>query len=180
MSGLHPFDNQCRLRPVSQQDIERSLTWRNDPEVKKNLLSYRLPITKPMEENWIEQAMSGNKDRIVFAIDSVETNKHVGFVELNTIDYFNRNAQLAIVIGDKEEYGKGLGTSTMNLILSYAFNELNLNKVYLQVAEYNQAAQALYAKIGFQEEGRFRKQHFTEGSYHDMIAMGILQEDFTT
>ena len=62
----------CTLRPVSPDDIARSLEWRNDELVKKNLLSFRLPITKPMEEAWIAKAMNGDTDRIVFSIEDKE------------------------------------------------------------------------------------------------------------
>jgi len=168
----------CLLRPVEKEDIERSLVWRNDDAIKKNLLSYRLPITKPMEDAWIEKAMNGDKDRIVFAIEDVATKKHVGFIELNSIDYFNRNAQYAIVIGDENARGKGIASSATQLILNYGFNQLNLHKIYLQVAAYNTNALQLYKKLNFKEEGTLIQQHFMDGQYHNMICMAILAENF--
>ena len=172
-------DQICTLRPVSRDDIERSLIWRNDPLIKKDLQTYRLPITKPMEDSWIEKAMNGNNERIVFAIDENKTLQHVGFIELNSIDYFNRNGQFAIVIGDESAQGKGIGMSATRQILDYGFNQLNLKKVYLQVAEYNSTAIALYRKIGFITEGKLRSQYFKDGAYYDMIAMGLLASEFT-
>ncbi len=166
----------CTLRPVSTDDIARSLIWRNDEVVKKNLLSFRLPITKPMEEAWIAKAMNGDADRIVFSIeDSQQT--HVGFIELNTIDYFNRNANYAIVLGDENARGKGIAKNATELILDFAFNKLNLHKVCLQVVEYNESAIALYKKIGFSNEGILKEQFFMDGKYHDMICMGIFKDN---
>lgn len=168
----------CKLRPVEKGDIERSLVWRNDETIKKNILSYRLPITRIMEDAWVEKAMNGDKDRIVFAIDEVYSKNHVGFIELNTIDYFNRNAQYAIVIGDENARGKGIASSATQLILDYGFNQLNLHKIYLQVAAYNKSAYELYLKLNFKEEGTLVQQHFVDGKYHDMLCMGILAENF--
>ncbi len=170
--------DKCNLRPVSREDIERSLVWRNDEFIKKTLLTYRLPVTRPMEEEWIEKAMNGDKDRIVFAIDGKEPVKHVGFVELNSIDYLNRNAQFAIVIGDESARGKGIASDATRAILQYGFNTLNLHKMYLQVVAYNEQALHLYDKIGFKIEGVLRQQLFLDGEYHNMVCMGVLKEDF--
>lgn len=172
-------DQICTLRPVSQDDIARSLIWRNDPLIKKDLQTYRLPITKPMEDDWIENAMNGDQDRVVFAIDENSSHQHVGFIELNSIDYFNRSGQFAIVIGDVSAQGKGIGMSATRQLLDYGFNQLNLNKVYLQVAEYNRTALGLYEKMGFITEGTIRSQYFKDGAYFDMIAMGLLASEFT-
>ena len=171
-------DQICTLRPVNQEDIQRSLIWRNDSLIKKDLQTYRLPITKPMEDDWIIKAMNGDKDRVVYSIDENESSLHVGFIELNSIDYFNRIAQFAIVVGDKSVHGKGIGFSATRQILNYGFNQLNLHKVYLQVASYNPAAIALYEKVGFVIEGRLRSHYYNDGKYHDMIAMGLLSSEF--
>ena len=171
-------DQICTLRPVNQDDITRSLVWRNDPLIKKDLQTYRLPITEPMEDDWIEKAMNGDQDRVVFAIDDNVSKKHIGFIELNLINYFNRTAQFAIVIGDKSSQGKGIGNSATSQLLDYGFNQLNLNKVYLQVASYNSKAIALYNRIGFIQEGTLRDQYYKDGSYYDMIPMGILASEF--
>ncbi len=166
----------CNLRPVNTEDILRSLIWRNDDDVKRNLLSFRLPVTKPMEEAWVQKAMNGDTDRIIFSIED-ETALHVGFIELNTIDYFSRNAYYAIVIGDKTARGKGIAKSATQLILEFAFNKLNLHKVCLQVAEYNHAAINIYKKIGFEQEGVLKEQLFMDGSYHQMICMGFFKQN---
>lgn len=169
--------NICTLRPVSENDIKNSIIWRNDSEVKSNLLTYRLPITQPMEENWIEAAMNGNSSRIVFSIDWIENNTHVGFIELNTIDYFNNTAQFAIVLGEKNARGKGIAKEATQAIIKYAFDELNLNKIYLQVAAYNDPAIQLYTKIGFVKEGTLKNHIYNQGSYHHMIAMAIFKSN---
>ena len=63
-------------------------------------------------------------------------------------------------------------------MLKYAFEHLNLHKVFLRVYEYNERAIHVYEKCGFRMEGRLRKQRFKWGKYHDVLIMGILDEEY--
>ena len=75
-------------------------------------------------------------------------------------------------------WGKGYGTEATRTILSFAFNELNLHRVELEVYDFNARAIRTYEKAGFRHEGTRRKALFRDGSYHDVHVMGILREEF--
>ena len=62
--------------------------------------------------------------------------------------------------------------------MRFAFEEMNLNRVYLTTDENNSRALACYRKCGFREEGRLRQDRFLEGRYWDTIVMGVLREEF--
>ena len=94
------------------------------------------------------------------------------------IDSVNHSAELHIMIGNKENRGKGIGTFAVSSIVNHAFNNLNLHRVSLDVLDYNIAAQNLYRKVGFKEEGRKRKAVFKNGEYVDVIVMGLLREEY--
>lgn len=68
----------------------------------------------------------------------------------------------------------------MRLILCYAFNELNLNRVGLDVIEYNDQAIRTYQKAGFQLEGRVRSAVLRDGISYDRIMMGILYSEWNS
>lgn len=102
----------------------------------------------------------------------------VGFVALFAIEWGNRTAQCAIGIGDAAFRGKGYGTEGLTLLLQYAFRELNLHRVGLDVISYNQSAINLYERLGFQLEGRRRQAVWREGRYFDRLDMGILYDEW--
>jgi RimJ/RimL family protein N-acetyltransferase len=85
---------------------------------------------------------------------------------------------VGIGLGEREFWGKGYGTDAMRIILRYAFTELNLHRVTLNVFEYNPRGVRSYEKAGFVLEGRQRGVLLREGRRWDEIYMGILREDW--
>ena len=99
-------------------------------------------------------------------------------MDLTVVDWGNRDAFVGIGIGEREFWGKGYGTDAMELILRYAFAELNLRRVSLTVFEFNQRAVRSYEKAGFRLEGRQRHGMQREGRRWDILFMGIMHEEW--
>ncbi|TGA99386.1 N-acetyltransferase [Sporolactobacillus shoreae] len=95
------------------------------------------------------------------------------FVQLQGVSSF-----LAIGIGEAKNRNKGYGTDALKVILHYAFHELNLNRVSLDVIEYNAWAIHAYEKVGFQHEGRMRDAVLRDGKSYDRLIMGILRSEW--
>ena len=85
---------------------------------------------------------------------------------------------MAIVIGKKEYLGKGYGSEAIRVLQKFAFEELNLSRIELDVYDYNARAYKCYLKCGYKEEGRMRQKLFKNGRYRDVIRMAILKEEF--
>jgi RimJ/RimL family protein N-acetyltransferase len=85
---------------------------------------------------------------------------------------------VGIGLGEREHWGKGYGTDAMRVILKYAFSELNLYRVSLNVFDYNPRAKRSYEKVGFKEEGRCREFLLRDGKRYDLIFMGILRSEW--
>jgi len=171
--------DRIKLGPVKREYIESYLKWLNDPEITQYLTFFR-PLTRMMEEDWIENLKNQN-DTIVFGIlipDENDAEKLIGNCGLHAIDWKNRVGEVGIIIGEKEYQGKGYGTEAMELLLEYGFKTVNLNRIQLRVYEFNIRAINSYNKIGFVEEGRMRQAMFVNGEYHDTIFMSILQEEW--
>lgn len=165
-----------RLRPLRAADRAISVRWRNDPDIRDNVLGFRFPVTEEMEADWVEGVLKDqSRSRLVLAIEDQADGALVGFVYLNGIDWFARNAEFGMLIGDKSRHGKGLARETLALTVAYAFETLNLNKVYLRVAAFNERALRLYRTFGFVEEGVQRQQAFIRGRYHDVVLMGLIR-----
>ena len=113
-----------------------------------------------------------------FTIRKRQDNCLVGFIRIELMDWNHRTASLQLGIGNAADRGQGFGTQALNLMLHYAFDELNLHRVTLDAFEYNPRAVRSYEKAGFVVEGHERKTLHRDGNYWDVIFMGVLREEW--
>jgi RimJ/RimL family protein N-acetyltransferase len=165
------------LRPIELEDAATVATWLNDPEVR-HFLRGRLPLTRFAEEAFLRRISESDNDFVV-GIVVREKDQFIGVLGLHQLDNRNRHAKFGITLGDKNCWNKGYGTEATTVILRFAFQTLNLNRVWLHVYEFNERAQHVYEKIGFRTEGRMRQDTFREGRYWDTIVMGLLSDEWT-
>ncbi|SYW08725.1 GNAT family N-acetyltransferase [Oenococcus oeni] len=109
-----------------------------------------------------------------FVVD--KDGEFAGILELVDIDFIHRTTEIQIII-EKAFRGNGIATISMKKGLDYAFNTLNMYKVYLYVDVDNVKGLHIYKKIGFVEEGKLRKHFFANGKYHDSYLMGIFRQE---
>jgi RimJ/RimL family protein N-acetyltransferase len=114
----------------------------------------------------------------VFAIRTLEGDRIIGEIGLDGVRWTHGDCYVGIALGDREFWGKGYGTDAMRIILRYAFTELNLHRVTLNVFEYNPRGIRSYEKAGFVHEGRERGVLLREGKRWDVLYMGILRDDW--
>lgn len=170
---------KIRLRPVRKSDSLKSLSWRNDPDVRENALGYRFPVTDVMEDKWYDSILDDqSRTRVFFAIESLEDSTLIGLIQLNQIDWISRRCFFGIVIGEKSYQGRGMGLDSMKVLFNYAFDCLNIRKICLEVSGNNKHALNLYHKFGFVDEGRLKEHLYLEGNYHDMVLMRIFDFEF--
>lgn len=171
--------DRIRLRAVERSDLPRFVVWLNDPEVRRGI-SQVFPLSLAQEERWFEDSLASPREEQPLAID-VRRGRgwvHMGSCGLFRFDRLGRSAELGIAIGDKSFWGRGHGTDVMRTLLGHAFGTLNLHRVYLRVYESNARARKVYLRVGFQEEGRLRSDHYVEGVYEDTLIMGLLVEEW--
>jgi len=168
------------LGPIVEEDLEKFWFWVNDKAVTQYLSDNLFfgVYTRNMEEKWLRRVMEGAKNTLTFAILVKPEYELIGVISLDKIDWASRNAELGVFIGNKELWGRGLGSEAIILLLDYAFNVLSLTKVYLRVFEYNRRAIKAYEKVGFKIAGRLRKHRFRGGKYWDVIIMEIFADEF--
>jgi diamine N-acetyltransferase len=167
------------LRPLRASDRAISVRWRNDAEIRDNVLGYRFPVTEEMEAHWVDGVLKDqSRTRVVLAIEDEADGAFVGLVYLNDIDWFVRNAEFGILIGERSRQGRGLAKDALALVANYAFGTLNLNRLYLRVVAFNKRALRLYRSFGFVEEGIQRQHAFLRGRYYDVVLMGLLRREF--
>jgi RimJ/RimL family protein N-acetyltransferase len=74
-----------------------------------------------------------------------------------------RAAEFGIVIGDKNYWSRGYGTDAVTTLTGFGFGELNLQRIWLRVFDFNTRAIRCYEKSGFVLEGRLRRHHYHAG-----------------
>lgn len=168
---------KCYLSPISAEDAQQWSAWFNDLEVTLPLgdEAYTMQTLARQQRDIAEMTAA---DCPAFSIVDLQTDLLIGRCLLFGVSQVNRSAQLGIVIGDKDYWGRGYGSEAIQLLLDHAFNLLNLNSVMLGVFEFNRRAIACYRKIGFKEIGRRRQARIIAGQKYDGILMDILAEEF--
>lgn len=117
-------------------------------------------------------------DFVIFGIRSLEDDRLLGEIGLDLIQDGHGETFVGLGLGERDDWGNGYGTDAMRIILRYAFDELNLHRVALDVFEYNPRAIRSYEKTGFKYEGRMRRALHRDGRRWDLIFMGILREEW--
>lgn len=166
------------VREISRDDLIAINQWRNNRELVVSLTSSFRYINLEVDDAWFSSYMVNRNNAVRLAIAQKSTNLIVGAVYLLKIDWIVRSAEFSIWIGEKEHQGKGVGKFATHSLLSHAFNDLGLNRIYLTLLPGNERARRLYASLGFKDEGVQRQAAFKSGKYVDLNQMSMLASDF--
>lgn len=158
------------LRPLLHSDLgEEYLGWLNDPEINEYSRRRQFPTTEPGLNSYFDQISKSN-DLIVLAIALKENDLHVGNVQLGPIQWVTRMAEIAILIGDKDGWNKGVGAEAIELLTKHAFEILNLHRLF--AGTINPAFKRLMEKMEWTLEGTFKDASFIEGKYVNSYFFG--------
>jgi RimJ/RimL family protein N-acetyltransferase len=167
------------LRAIERDDLARCHAWMNEPELRATL-AQRYPMSLAREADWIERVTRGqDPSEIHFAICLAVGDRHVGNCGFVGIDRDNRIATLGILIGEKECRGKGFGTDAIRALCRFAFEEMDLRKIRLDVHADNAAGLKAYERVGFRREGLLREEVHRAGRPVDVVRMGLLRGDLS-
>jgi len=166
-----------RLRPLEERDLPLLLRWSNDPEVRHWLhRSERPPSTLELERELLEQRLRDPLS-IEWGIETADGGP-IGVVRLRGIDEAHTRAELGVYIGEKACWGRGYGTDAIRRVLSFAFEELGLRRIWLITDADNARGVRCYEKCGFVQEGLLRGHRLRYGAPLDMLLMAVLRQDF--
>lgn len=147
--------------------------WRNNPEIAiYDQSEFLRPRSYQEIADWSQIMIDG----YTYMIYDDET--PIGTCALMNVDLRNRHSELAIVIGNRDYWGKGYGVQIMNQLFSWGFEGLNLNRLYLNVFSFNKRAIRLYEKMNFIHEGTMRNMLYRNGEYHDVLTYGIHKDEW--
>lgn len=166
------------LRSLTSSDFsEQMVRWTNDREVTKFLSRGTFPGCLEKFKSEFE-LLCTSQSEIQLAVVARKSGAYIGVTGLHSINWVSRHAEFRILIGEKEYWGQGLGTEACQLMVAYAFEVLNLNKVWLGVNSANTRAHQSYLKAGFFLEGELRAELYRNGKFFNIVRMSILRNEY--
>ncbi|MFX1325276.1 MAG: GNAT family N-acetyltransferase [Promethearchaeota archaeon] len=179
---VFPFMKGERIDLVAQVSnwADLYVKWFNNPRVRR-YARHEFPHNLEDIKKWFEGTpWVGVRDFIVFIIYHKLDKHPIGDIGLNHINWINRNANIFSTIGEPEYWGKGIVGEAAKLLISYAFTELNLHKIFATIYNPNQRSLRAAEKLGFKREGILKEQEFVDGLYVDEHRFTILSREWIT
>ncbi|MDQ0159457.1 GNAT family N-acetyltransferase [Alkalibacillus salilacus] len=169
------MSEQLSIQPLQKDDLD---------------FLYQMRINSDVMDYWFEEPYASKAQMIKSYEANLEQDSHrsfilyhgkekIGYLGLFDLDWRHRHAEFAIMI-DPAFQGNGYATRATELMIDYGFNQLNLHKLFLYVAQTNEKAAYIYEKVGFEREGFLKQHFFINGQYCDVIMMGLLQENIVS
>lgn len=164
---------RLKLQPLNSSFCSKEyLEWINDEEVIRYLETEKGSSINDLKK-YLE---SIEKNKIsAWAIAIKDTNKHIGNIKIDPIDYKHKYGEYGIMMGDKDSWGNGYAKEASNGIISYCFEKLNLRKITLGVLSVNIRALNLYESLGFKTEGILKKHKLFDGFFVDEVRMALFK-----
>ena len=160
------------LRDKQIEDSELDYRWRSDPELAKLDAAYPLTMNYDryvkMFEDQLKYPTPGSHH---YGIE-VAGSKFIGNCMYYDLDSVNKEAELGIVIGDRDYWSGSYGFDAVVTLLEHMFIVRDLKRVYLHTLEWNSRAQNCFSRCGFKPVRNVRRMG------HDFILMEVLRTDW--
>lgn len=171
------FGNRIILGPIEAFHLQQMVNWRNDPELRQHFREYRV-LTYEHQKRWWEEKVLKDPSWEYFTIRLQEQpDMIIGACGLTYIHPVNRTGEFAIFMGNKEFRKEEFISDSINTLVKYGFDFLNLNRIWGEVYS-NNPLLSIYLKVGFKEEGVLRETYFNDGKYWNSHVISILNREY--
>ena len=171
--------NLVGIRAVESTDLELLKNWRNNTDFRKNFREVR-ELNSNNQESWFNKTNNSPND-YMFTIVRLEDNKPIGACGLLYINWINRSADFSFYIGINDYYidNSGLAKESAELLIKYGFFNLNLNKIWMELYEFDMKKIHFFQdQFKFKIDGKLRENCFEDGKYWDSLILSLLKSDF--
>jgi ribosomal-protein-alanine N-acetyltransferase len=149
----------------------------NDTEINKYLESRSKNFTLKDIEHFVDTMLNSKKDYL-FGIFDVSKSKHIGNIKIGSISDVHKRADVGLIIGEKLFWGKGIATEAIGLVTKFAFEKLELNKLYAGMYSTNVGSYKAFIKAGYEKVAQLRNHACFEGSFVDSIMVDITKQEY--
>lgn len=164
------------LWPLENQELAKNLEWANDREIVYLAGLSPYPLGMFEIELWYQKVKTDPNSKI-FAIKT-KKGDYIGNIEITSIDWRCAKGEMGLIIGEKHYWARDFGEDAVKTLVKFCFEEMNFNRISVQVLEHNKRAIKCFEKCGFQKEGILREAFLSRGKFCNIILMGILRHEF--
>lgn len=167
------------LRAIEKTDLTQLKDWRNIEAFRKNFREHK-ELSLANQELWFENHIVSNPNNFMFVIERLQDKKAIGTCGLLYTNWIARFADFSFYIGENEAYidKNGWAKEATQLLLKYGFNALNLNKIWMELYEFDQKKLDFFLnEFNFQKDGRLRQNCFADGKYWDSFILSLLKSE---
>lgn len=156
------------LRPMTEEDAEAVVRWRNNPEIRRWLFS-RDPLTVESHLKWFQRS---KPDRVDYVVCLKKTGRPVGTVSFTRIDPAAGRAEAGKMLGEPALWGKGLMGEAFRIWMAFGFERIGLSYIYVRMKASNERNIRLNTRIGFRRERVVRGEDL-----EDVLVMGLDRDE---
>jgi len=168
---------RIKLRLLEPDDMKQIVEWRNTEQSYNSFLSF-VPLNLDRQMKWYNSQVY-DFTQSNFAVIHKDTGLMIGMIGIYDIDNASRKCEWGrILIGHPEFLNQGYGREAIEVVLEYAFDYLNMNRVQCTCIGSNRKVITLYKSIGFTEEGTFRDYVFKNNKYDNVVLFSILKKEY--
>ena len=168
------------LRAVELDDLPLLRDWRNIVEFRNNFREHR-ELSLENQKLWYQKHVVNHPDNFMFIIERLFDGKAIGAAGLLYTNWVARYADFSFYIGENEEYidSDGYALDTCRLLIHYGFNTLNLNKVWMELYEFDKKKIDFFtSEFAFKKDGILRQNCYSDGKYWNSLVISLLKEDY--
>ncbi|SHN00881.1 GNAT family N-acetyltransferase [Polaribacter sp. KT 15] len=169
------------LRAVEKEDLSLFRDWRNIVDFRKNFREVR-ELSLADQETWYESLQKTKHINFMFTIVDLTTDKPIGAAGLLYVNWINRSGDFSFYIGGNESYidEDGLAKEAATLLIDYGFKNLNLNKIWMELYEFDKKKIDFFKnEFNFIQDGLLRENCFEQGKYWDSLIISLLSKEYT-
>lgn len=165
---------RLRLRRLVPADVTAAYVgWLNDAEVKRFLETRRSMQDEASVRDFVAQkAASANE--FLFGIFLLDGGRHIGNIKVGPIHDHHDLADVSLLIGERDCWGKGFAAEAIAAVSRHAFDVLGVVKLSASMYAENEGSRHAFLKAGYVEEGRRRSHYELDGRRSDLVELGAL------
>lgn len=170
------MEKDITLRPLEEADLEMVRNWRNSPEVSQYMYTENY-ISAEDQIAWFDRVSKDQSCK--YWIIEYES-KSLGLVSISEISQTYDSCFWAFYLGDTTVRGAGIGAKVEYNMLSYVFDNLQLNKLRCEVLTSNEKVIRMHEKFGFRREAYYREHVKKKDEYYDVVGLAMLKREWDT
>lgn len=170
IKGIH-----VDFRQIKKEDLATLRDWRNSKGIREYNTQFIL-LNMLNQKRWFKQIKNKNSDRVMFMVTD-KKKKPIGVCGLIHLNRIDRCADVAIIIGEQNIHGKGIGSEVLRMLTKYGFDHLGLHRISAEIFEYNTISIQLFKKLSFRHEITLRESLWRYGKWWDVYVFSLLKND---